>query len=62
MMIMRGRLRSLAMRIIRRVIGAMPSWASTTTQTVSTAGKTEMAMPAKSASPGVSIMLTMWPS
>ena len=51
-MIARGRLRSLAASIIRRVTTSMPFWALTTTATVSTAGRQAMAGPIRSGRAG----------
>lgn len=56
--IIRGRLRSAAIRIRRRVSLSIPLAASMTTTTDSTAGKQAIVWPMKSAMPGVSTTQT----
>ena len=53
----RGRSRSAANFIMRRVTVSIPAAASTITITVSTAGSEAMALPMKSGAPGESIRL-----
>ena len=62
MTIARGRLRSLAASIIRRVTTSMPLCALMTTSTVSTAGRHAIAVPTRSGEPGVSIRLMRLPA
>ena len=61
MTIARGRLRSRAASITRRVTASMPALALMTTATVSTAGMHESAPPINSGAPGTSMRLMRLP-